>query len=135
MLVSRARSGTAHQVLLMLTLESIKKQVMGEHATVPMIYRWYRTTFRKLQKLGFKAQGHGKFVNGRYHVAVQIVKCDEEYASGFVHVSGPSDPPKVLNLYKMPDVKFITLNRFGKLCKVPAKEWDRNRRSISIAKL
>lgn len=135
MLANRACSGPTHQVLLMLTLESIKKQVMGEHATIPGIYSWYRTTYRKLRKLGFKAQGRGKFTSGLYHVGVQIVKCDAEYASGFVSISGPADPPKILNLYKMADVKFLTLNRFGKLCKIPAKDWDRNRRSISITKM
>lgn len=118
-----------------LSVSMLRKQIPDEHGLMPKICGWYRIAYRKLQKLGFKPIGRGKFVNGPFRVVISIMKCDAEYASGFVHIFGPKEPEPPQNLYKMKNIKFLTLNRFGKICKIPAENWDRNRKSIPLTKL
>lgn len=118
-----------------LSLEMLKQEIANKHARTRMIYSWYRVTYRKLRALGFTCMGHGKFTNNPFKIVITIMRCDAEWSTAFVHISGPEDAPKLLNVYEMEGVKFLTLNQYGKLCKIPAKFWDRTRGSISISRI
>jgi hypothetical protein len=120
---------------MILSMEMLRQEIVNKHARARMIYSWYRVTYRKLRALGFTCIGRGKFVNSPFKIMISIMRCDAEWSTAFIHISGPEDAPKPLNVYEMESVKFLTLNQYGKLCKIPAKFWDRTRSNIGISKM
>lgn len=118
-----------------MNLDLLRKKFQGDYGSPRHIRRWYRNTYRGLRRMGFKALGRGNFINGKFRAAVRFSSDPSNSVAALIKIMGPDPIRKPPNLYDMPHIKFICLNAAGKICKIPAKNWDRKRKSRSINEL
>lgn len=115
-------------------LSVLSHLLLGKCGTGPEVRSWYRYTHRKLRSMGFIPLGRGNFANGLHRVMIRFSHTDDDVMA-MVRITGPEQIYKPRNLYKIPNIKFLCLNAAGDICRIPAKSWDRKRKSRSITEL
>jgi len=110
-----------------LTLERLRSEINDRVGGKREVYRWFLRTLRRLRELGFRRIAKGVYVKGPFKIVLRWNPFPDGSAMGMVRITGPSSAPRPKRISDYPGLKYIVLDKHGRVKRVPADRWDPKR--------
>lgn len=109
--------------------------ISGSCGTPQDVIAHYRQLNRYLKANGLKRTQAGHYVGEKTRIAIKILKCDDEFWILAVNSFGSNKKSEPKKLTELTKAKVLNINRYGKLCRIPLKDWDFSRPSKSLSRM